>query len=126
MPTPPPAGYQAFAANGAQRWFTPVVNPPTDAAPDIGVQAGHLRRHPAAAAPTPWPARSARSSYALDATSGAPLTGWPFFNSDSTHSTAALADLYGTGQNEIIVGGRTRPPEGPRASSTPTADTSAS
>ena len=45
-------------------------------------------------------------SYALNATTGAPLTGWPFFNSDSTHSTAALADLYGTGQTEIIVGGR--------------------
>ena len=44
-------------------------------------------------------------SYALDAGSGALLAGWPFFNSDSTHSTAALADLYGTGQNQIIVGG---------------------
>ena len=44
-------------------------------------------------------------SYARNAANGSPLTGWPFLNTDSTHSTAALADLYGTGQNEIIVGG---------------------
>jgi len=49
-----------------------------------------------------------QNAYALSGQSGATLTGWPFFNSDSTHSTAAVADLYGTGQTEIAVGG-TRP-----------------
>ena len=62
-------------------------------------------------------------SYALDAADGAPLTGWPFFNSDSTHSTAALADLYGTGQNEIVVGGDQTAGLGPGPDATPTAAT---
>jgi hypothetical protein len=101
---PTSGGYSAYAANGAQRWFTPVVNPPTDAAPDIGVQAGISVGNLVDGGPDAMAGSLGQVSYALNATSGAPLTGWPFFNSDSTHSTAALADLYGTGQTEVIVG----------------------
>ena len=102
---PVSGGYQAYLPSGARKWFTPVVNPASDGAPAGGVQAGiavgQLRpgRLDAVAGSL------GQVSYALDANSGSPLTGWPFFNSDSTHSTAALADLYGTGQTEIVDGG---------------------
>ncbi len=101
---PTTGGYQAFNASGFERWFTPVVNPATDTQPDTGVQAG-LTVGALQGDEDLVAGSLGQVSYALDAGSGAPLTGWPFFNSDSTHSTAAVADLYGTGQNEIIVGG---------------------
>ncbi|MGD0394293.1 MAG: hypothetical protein ABSC41_16825, partial [Acidimicrobiales bacterium] len=37
---PTTGGYTAFGPSGGQKWFTPVVNPPSDAAPLIGVEAG--------------------------------------------------------------------------------------
>ena len=46
-----------------------------------------------------------QNSFALDASSGSVLPGWPFFSADSTFSTAAVADLYGDGQQELVVGG---------------------
>ena len=101
---PTTGGYQAFAASGVERWFTPVVNPATDTQPDTGVQAG-LTVGALQGNPDLFAGSLGQVAYALDAGSGSPLTGWPFFDSDSTHSTAALVDLYGTGQNEIIVGG---------------------
>ncbi|MGH9081038.1 MAG: hypothetical protein ACRDYE_13390, partial [Acidimicrobiales bacterium] len=102
---PTTGGYQAFGPSGAELWQTPVVNPPTDAAPDIGVQAGMSVGTLQPGGLDTVAGSLGQVSYALDAGTGALLAGWPFFNSDSTHSTAALADLYGTGQNEIIVGG---------------------
>ena len=101
---PTTGGYTAFDPQRDADWFTQVVNPPSDSAPLLGVEAGisigALQGGTGAVAGS-----LGQVSYALDASTGAALTGWPFFNSDSTHSTAALADLYGTGQNEIIVGG---------------------
>ena len=101
---PTTGGYQAFTASGAQRWFTSVINPPTDTDPSTGVQAG-LTVGSLQGGTAVFAGSLGQVSYALNAGTGTPLTGWPFFNSDSTHSTAAIADLYGTGQNEIIVGG---------------------
>jgi hypothetical protein len=97
-------GYQAYAASGAPLWFSTVINPPTDAAPDTGVQAG-LAVGTLQGPSDLFAGSLGQEAYALNSANGATLTGWPFFDSDSTHSTAALADLYGTGQNEIIVGG---------------------
>ncbi len=101
---PTTGGYTAYGPSGTEKWFTPVANPPSDAAPLIGVQAGisigDLQGVTGAVGGS-----LGQFSYALNAATGATLTGWPFFNSDSTHSTAALADLYGTGRSEIIVGG---------------------
>ena len=102
---PGPGGYQSFDSAGSFKWFTQVVNPPTDADPASGVEAGmSCRHHPR---PDGGGGGVSRPTdvHALDSDNGAALTGWPFFNSDSTHSTAALADLYGTGQNQIILGG---------------------
>ena len=97
---PTTGGYQAYNAAGRRLWFTEAKDP----APDVGVQAGitvgTLQSGNDAVAGS-----LGQVTYALNAGNGAPLTGWPFLNTDSTHSTAALADLYGTGHNEIIVGG---------------------
>jgi hypothetical protein len=101
---PTTGGYQAFSPSGRQLWFTRVVNPATDNVPDVGVQAG-LSIGTLQGGPGLTAGSLGQVSYALNADTGAPLTGWPFTNTDSTHSTAALADLYGTGQSEIIEGG---------------------
>ena len=97
---PTTGGYQAYNAAGRRVWFTEAKDP----APDVGVQAGIAVG--TLQSPNDAVAGSlGQVTYALNAGNGAPLTGWPFLNTDSTHSTAALADLYGTGHNEIIVGG---------------------
>jgi hypothetical protein len=92
-------GYQAYGPSGSLLWFTRVENPPTDSAPDIGVQAGLTVGTLQAGGPDAVAGSLGQVPYALNAATGTSLTGWPFFNSDSTYSTAAL------GQNEIIVGG---------------------
>ena len=102
---PVPGGYTAYTTSGSQKWFTQVVNPPSDTAPAGGVQAGIAVGSLQSGGTDAVAGSLGQVSYALDATTGSPLTGWPFLNSDSTHSTAALADLYGTGQTEIIDGG---------------------
>jgi hypothetical protein len=100
---PGQGGYQAYGPSGSPLWFTPVVDPPTDAHPFYGVQAslslGNFQGALGVVAGS-----LDQEEYALDAHSGAVLPGWPFFASDSIFSTAALADLYGTGQSEIIEG----------------------
>ena len=102
---PSGGGYQAYGTDGSLKWITPVVNPLTDTAPAGGVIAG-IAVGPLQAAGTSGPSVAAGSlgqvSYALDPTTGAALPGWPFLNTDSTHATSALADLYGTGADEIV------------------------
>ena len=106
--SPVSGGYQAFSSTGVRKWFTPVVNPPSDSSPSGGVQAGlsvgNLTTG-TTGAPQAFAGSLGQVAYALDAGSGVPLTGWPFFNSDSTHATASIADLYGTGKTQIVVGG---------------------
>jgi hypothetical protein len=102
---PVSGGYQAFGTDGSLRWITPVVNPPTDDVPAGGVIAG-IAVGPLQAAGTNGPSAAAGSlgqvSYALDPSTGSALPGWPFLNTDSTHATSALADLYGTGADEVV------------------------
>ncbi len=101
---PATGGYQSFAPSGTEQWFSAPVDPPTDPAPASGVQAGitvgALQGTIAGVAGS-----LGQVTYSLNAADGATLAGWPFLNTDSTHSTAALADLYGSGQNEIVIGG---------------------
>jgi hypothetical protein len=94
-------GYFAYAANGTQQWNQVVQNPPTDSAPDGGVQAS----------PSMTPDGSVveagslgQETYALSTGSGAPVTGWPQFSADSVFSTAAVGDLFGTG-DDFVSGG---------------------
>jgi outer membrane protein assembly factor BamB len=97
-------GYYAYGANGQLVWNQLVTNPPTDTQPDVGVQAS-----PSIGSSSGVPFVSAGSlgqeSYTLRAANGAPLNGWPYFSADSVFSTGAVGDLYGTGQDEIVVGG---------------------
>jgi hypothetical protein len=102
---PTVGGYQAFSSSGHLDWFSSVVNPPTDNVPATAVIAGMTVATLQGGSADVYAGSAGQVSYALDAGSGAPLTGWPYFNSDSTHSTAATADLYGTGQTQIIDGG---------------------
>ena len=44
-------------------------------------------------------------AYALDAVNGGVRPGYPWLTADSVYSSAALADLYGDGNNEIVMGG---------------------
>ncbi len=101
---PTVGGYQAFRSSGSRLWFAGVRNPSTDTQPLAGVEAGVSVASLGSGATDVVAGSLGQVSYALSASNGAPLTGWPFFNSDSTHSTAATADLYGTGQREIVVG----------------------
>ena len=99
---PTVGGYQAIGPGGNLEWFTPVTNPSTDDQPANAVEAsmsvGSLQGG------TDVEAGSlGQEGYALDASDGATLPGWPHF-SDSVFATSALADLYGTGQTEVVEG----------------------
>jgi hypothetical protein len=97
-------GYYAYGANGQMLWNQTVQNPSTDALNDVGVQAS-----PSIGVSSGVPFVNAGSlgemTYSLNATTGQPISHWPFFSADSVFSTAAIGDLYGTGQDELVVGG---------------------
>jgi hypothetical protein len=97
-------GYYAYGPSGQLVWSKVVNNPSTDTLDDIGIQAS-----PTLVTTNVTPFVTAGSlgqeSDALDATTGSTVSGWPYFSADSVFSTAAAADLYGTGQDELVVGG---------------------
>jgi hypothetical protein len=101
---PSEGGYYAYGPGGTPLWNTLATNPSTDPLPDIGVEAS----------PTVGSAGGTRfvvagslgqRTDALRAADGTLLAGWPFFSADSVFSTAAVGNLYGTGHDEIVVGG---------------------
>jgi hypothetical protein len=108
-------GYQAISAAGGDQWFVQETNPPTDGTHHSGVQAslalGTLQGTTAVVAGS-----LGQNQDALVAASGALLAGFSdpgwygatypgWFQGDSNFTTPAIADLYGTGQNEIVQGG---------------------
>jgi hypothetical protein len=101
---PSEGGYYAYGPGGTPLWNTLATNPSTDPLPDIGVEAS-----PAvgSAGGTPFVVAGSlgQRTDALRAAGGTLLGGWPFFSADSVFSTAAVGDLYGTGHDEIVVGG---------------------
>jgi hypothetical protein len=97
-------GYMAYGPNGTELWSASVRDPASDRHPAYGVQAS-LTVADLQGRPSVFAGSLDQESYALDAASGAVLTGWPFFSADSVFSTAAAGDLYGTGQTELVVGG---------------------
>ncbi len=101
---PSEGGYYAYGPGGALLWNTFATNPSTDPLPDIGVQASPTV---GSAGGTPFVVAGSlgQRTDALRAVDGTPLSGWPFFSADSVFSTAAVGDLYGTGQDEVVVGG---------------------
>ncbi len=101
---PTSGGYQGITNTGGDQWFVQETNPGTDPTPHsaiaasltvgsyaggYGVEAGSL----------------GQNTYALGAGNGAMLAGFPWFQADSVFSTAAVADLYADGNNELISGG---------------------
>jgi hypothetical protein len=98
-------GYQGFGPAGNQLWSARVTDPGSDTQPAQGVQASLSVGFLEGADPDVVAGSLDQEEYALDAATGSTLDGWPFFTSDSVFSTAALADLYGTGQTDIVEGG---------------------
>ncbi len=101
---PDVGGYGAYGPGGQQLWHTAVQDPTTDSRPAYGVQAS-LTVADLQDGTDVFAGSLDQESYALDATTGSVLAGWPFFSADSVFSTAAASDLYGNGQEELVVGG---------------------
>jgi hypothetical protein len=102
----PNAGeYVALGQNGSPVWQATAYNPSTDlASRSSGVTAsmsvGVLQGQTAVTSGS-----LGQSQYALNAATGGVLPGWdPWVSGDSEVSTPAIADLYGSGQNEVIEG----------------------
>jgi hypothetical protein len=104
FPAAPTGGYRAITPTGHVQWYTKVVDPGTDTRPDYGVEAS-MSVGTLAGTTSVVAGSLDQEEYALEAANGAARPGWPFFTSDSVFSTAALADLYGTGATEIVEGG---------------------
>ena len=102
--TPSVGGYQAISPGGGDQWFVPAINPATDGSSDSAVAAG-LTVGDYAGAYGVEAGSLGQNTYALAATNGAVLGGFPWFSADSVFSTAAAADLYADGNTEIISGG---------------------
>ena len=97
---PGEGGYYAFGQGGNLVWNQTVTNPATDPLNDIGVEAS-----PSVGGGLVEAGSLGQMTYALNNGSGTPATGWPQFSADSVFSTAAVADLYGTGSVDFVSGG---------------------
>jgi hypothetical protein len=102
--SPNSGGYQAIAPNGGDQWYVQETNPATDPTAHSGVQAS-LTVGAYAGGYGVEAGSLGQNTDALAASNGAMLAGFPWFSADSVFSTAALADLYGDGNTEIITGG---------------------
>jgi hypothetical protein len=97
-------GYLSLTATGGRRWYRQVSTIPGRTTPLAAIQAG-LTVGDLQGGTDVYAGGLAQEQYALNAANGATLTGWPFFSADSNFSTAAIGDLYGDGQNELVEGG---------------------
>ena len=101
---PDVGGYYAYKPGGSPLWNYSVLHSGPFSKVATGVQASltvaNLQGTTAVSAGS-----LGQLSYALSAAGGSALSGWPFFDADSVFSTAAAADLYGDGQQELVVGG---------------------
>jgi hypothetical protein len=102
---PTQGGYYGLGSYGATLWYSAVTDPGSDTQPAYGVQASLSVGPLDGAGPDVVAGSLDQEEYALAASTGSTLAGWPFFTSDSVFSTAALADLYGTGQTDVVEGG---------------------
>ncbi|HEY3809863.1 MAG TPA: hypothetical protein VGL49_00405 [Acidimicrobiales bacterium] len=105
-PSNPPTagGYEALSANGAERWFRTIASQPAAGSPNIGVDSslavGNLQGGTDVVSGS-----MGQQEDALNASTGAILPGFPWFEADSNFSTPALGDLYRNGRTEIVEGG---------------------
>jgi outer membrane protein assembly factor BamB len=101
---PQSGGYQAISPTGGDQWFVQETNPSTDPYQHSGIQAsiavGNLQGGTDVTAGS-----LGQNQYAMNATNGSMLNGFPWFQADSDFTTPSIADLYGNGTNEIVEGG---------------------
>ena len=97
-------GYYAFGHSGGQLWGRNAQDPNGLYGVQASMAVGVLNGQNSVVAPS-----LGQEAYALDASSGATVGGWPFFTADSGFTTPALADLYGNGQTEVVQGGDSSP-----------------
>jgi outer membrane protein assembly factor BamB len=101
---PTGGGYQAITNTGGDQWYVQETNPGTDPTPHSGIAAS-LTVGSYAGGYGVEAGSLGQNAYALGAGNGAMLAGFPWFQADSVFSTAAVADLYADGNNELISGG---------------------
>ena len=97
---PSAGGYHGFNHVGGQIWSNPAKDLNGTHGTQASLAVGSLNGATSVVAPS-----LGQNAYALNASNGGVLSGWPFFTADSGFSTPSLADLYGNGQNEVIEGG---------------------
>ncbi len=93
-------GYFAFSHAGSQLWGANAQDPNGLHGVQAGLSVGNLGSGTSVVAPS-----LGQDEYALNGSQGSVLPGWPFFTADSGFSTPSLADLYGTGQTDVVEGG---------------------
>jgi len=101
---PTVGGYLALTQTGQPLWYVVPHNPSSDPMATAGVSAS-MAYGPLQGQEAVTSGSLGQVQYALNAGTGAALPGWdPWFSGDTEVSTPAIADLYGTGQNEVIEG----------------------
>jgi hypothetical protein len=99
---PHEGGYEAFGPDAKKLWYVAVHNP--GASNKSGVVAslavGDLQGSTDVVAPS-----VGEDQDAINATTGAVLPGFPWFQGGGDYATPALADMYATGKTDIIEGG---------------------
>jgi hypothetical protein len=103
--SPTSGGYQAISPGGGDQWFVQATNPSTDPAQPHSAVAASMTVGNYAGGYGVEAGTLGQNTYALGAGNGAAFGGFPWFSADSVFSTAALADLYADGNNEVITGG---------------------
>ncbi len=100
--TPHEGGYEAFKPNGAKSWYVTIHNPGASFVSGIvaSLAVGNLQGGTDVVAPS-----IGQQEDAINAATGKVLSGFPWFDGDGDYATPALADLYGTGKNDIVNGG---------------------
>jgi hypothetical protein len=93
-------GYYAFSNTGAQLWEQNAQDPNGLHGVQASLAVGNLGGTTGVVAPS-----LGQEEYAMNASNGSVLPGWPFFTADSGFTTPSVADLYGNGQDEVIEGG---------------------
>jgi hypothetical protein len=101
---PHSGGSRAYNLSGGLVWShienDPVYNHYQANGTSSGVTVGTLQGQPAVVAPS-----LGQNEDAYNATSGNELAGFPWFEGDTNFATAAIADVEGNGQNQIVEGG---------------------
>ena len=90
-------GYFGYGRSGQGLWHTAVTEPPGDPHPAYAVQAS-LTVAGVQGSTDVFAGSLGQNAFALDASSGAVLAGWPFFSADSIFSTAAVSISTVTGR----------------------------